>query len=239
VLLDADWLHLKNMKKYIIIILLFLAIGKCYAQPSDSFRIGKIEIYERFSKVLWSRGSTFFGIFNYKGTLERGIHDLWHTTRPYVRYNKKPPLKYLEYKASNGDEKLSKAYIKTCLQAHFGFKVSEMKDSCEVWILHILDTAKLNQHSFVYDRDWMKYYDGDDYWVNYGADIRFVLQTILENERGQMAIQADENNDSYNFKIPNKVIDSFDSLDAFLRENYGLGFTKEKRLVDLIYVNFD
>jgi hypothetical protein len=227
------------MKNYTIVILLFLAFYRCYAQSSDSFRIGEVKIYERFSKVLWSKGSTFYGIFNYKGTLEEGIHDLWRTTRPYVRYNKKPPLKYLEYSAFNGDEKLSKAYIKTCIQAHFGFKVSATKDSCEVWILHTIDTAKLNKHRFVYDRDWMKYYDGDEYRADYGTDIKFLLRAMLENERGQMAVQADINNDLYNFKIPYNVINSYEKLDNFLRENYGLGFTKEKRMVDLIYVNFD
>ena len=218
-----------------------------HAQQKDSVRLGQVNIYERFPEnpeKFWARGSTLFGHFNFKGKLVGCIYDLWNVTTPYIRFNKKPPVRYLEYNAVGGNSKLSKDYIKDCVEDHFHFKVTDIKDSCEVWIADICDTSLFNQKSFSLDE-----FDGngsesdDDNFLYFKGGHFDDIIDYFESTTSRILlsnIDADVGTGRYfNFQIPLSILNSFGDFDSFLRGNYGIGLKKERQLVNLKFVKFE
>ena len=236
---------MKAIRTFFFILISFHQIK---AQNKDSsINISYANVHEIFPKDqkrcrAAGESSGIFGFFSfYCGTIEEGIIYLWQTTKPYVRFNKKPPTRYLDYQSSAINPKQSREYIQSCVQYRFGFKVTNIQDTCEIWILETIDSAKLSKN--LYHMVW-----GDSEDVEWGGTIDCFegcgvpiqeFKKYVENRTGQMLMSKIDGNLLCNLSVPYSLFKNYSELDAYMRKNYGIGITKEKRLVDLKYVTFE
>lgn len=170
----------------------------------------------------------------------------------YIDLNLKEPTQMgFEEMLTNGNKKkdideldslsLTKIAI-TLLSRTYNFTVTSITDSSDIWSLQIVDISKLMRYDEVKDYDNRG--AGPDFrnnaWEGIGVRLSYMCYIIASKAK---SIIYDESNEKglFNFvnpQIPYNLMENFDTINDFLKINYGLHFVKRKQLEKLKFIEF-
>ncbi len=193
--------------------------------PSDSMK-------KRFTSASYPMG------FNHTGTLEEGIAILLNKPSNLIKFNKNISDIFVSFEARTKNFSLAKTLILEELKSGFRFRVSDIEDSTDVWVMTRINEKKL----WIYTDDRVVRGNGasidyEDTWEICGMEMNYLVHDIALYSK-RTIIYTGETKNRYIFEIPLKLIDNFDGLPEYLLENYGLALVKEKRLINKLYVEF-
>ncbi len=180
--------------------------------------------------------------FQYEGPLVNGIAHLIQTPFTRIKVEGDVPKKTIYYKSDLAitDVIDSKSLILKTLQYYYKFKIYEVEDSIDFWVLKQLDNTKLQVHSLERDGPGISAVVG----VFWGAIDMSVSSISTIVEQIVKVATDNETHDNRHYNIPNIPValmkkDKFDELNVLLRETHGLEFVKEKRLEKLKLIKFE
>lgn len=235
------------MRKSILLYLLILTNISLFAQQrKDMTNLLQIELSYYTKPLNDSIKKKFGGYdypwgFKYVGSLEDGIPILLNKQSTYIKFNKKPMTQYIFFEAHTNQQNAAKALILEELKSHFKFRISDIKDSTDTWMLRKENEKKL----LIYDdkennkqiRGAGASEENEDIWEIIGLPMNSLVYYIELYSKSAIEYLG-ETKTLYNFKIPLDLLMNFDGLPEYLKKNYGLELTKEKRLIDKKYVEF-
>lgn len=198
--------------------------------PKDSFLVG------------FSGGTSGFH-FSHRGTLEKGIPVVLGVEEARVKFNKKPPKRFLSFNAFCRNLPAARTLILEELQARFMFNVTDIKDTLDVWVLHKVDEKKLwictdFDDPYTIKGPWAGDKEEDpDTWESCGFSLHYLVYDIKSYSK-RLIFFEEKDEKGYNFEVPFILMRRFDGLSDYLKENYGLELVKERRLMDVKYVQF-
>lgn len=235
------------MRKSILLYLLILTNSSLFAQQRKGMtNLLQIELFYYEQTPSDSLKKKFGGYdyplgFKYVGSLEGGFPILLNKQSTYIKFNKKPIEQFIFFETQTSQQNSAKALILEELKSHFKFSISDIKDSTDTWVLRKANEKKLQ---FYDDKEKNKQIRGagaaeenEDIWDIIGLPMNSLVYYIELYSKSTIEYLG-ETKSLYNFKIPLDLLMNFDGLPEYLKENYGLELTKEKRLIDKIYIEF-
>ncbi len=184
---------------------------------------------------------------NYKGELIRGLEQLYDIPISRFKISGYTKPMYIEYKifSSSQVSKLEEMAI-TEIAKMCNFSVRDINDTCIIWKIIVVDSAKLNPFS------WEKDSPNGDFWCNIINDMKdrdFFGQTFtamarwfeLDSRKHIFETDSDDTQDEpkrYKFLIPIQVIKDIDLLKPFMLEKYGIDLVPKMSVVKKKYIEF-
>lgn len=221
---------------FLLFLLPFLANGQQVEdEPISSFTI-KVELKELPNKVVQTGGGMGY-YFSYRGALLNAPAFIMNISKARVKTTGIVLEKYIycEILAPFSDMKLIKDITLNALMKKYNFKTSFVEDTSEVWVLKKSNISKLEKFQTNIRKGGGP---KDEYtWISEGEPIDFLRDAI---ERAALVIVYEDKPDKigYNFTIPKNMMKSFDSLNNYLYNNYGISVEKKKKLEKFLKIDF-
>lgn len=232
----------KNKLVSIFLCFFMLILNKSFSQNENETYFIKFEVGELKYESKIPRFSSMGSILNYKGPLVNGVAMLVNSSISRVKVLGNIPLKLIYFRGefTINDVIDTKSLILKTLQYKYKFKIFDIEDTTEVWVLKQLDNTKLQVHSM--ERDGPGGSGGlGDPWAATDRPVSEICKIV---ESVSKIITIDETNDDKHYNIP--IIlkslmakERFEELNEFLKANHGLIFLKERRLVKLKLIKFE
>lgn len=212
--------------------------------PSLTITTLEIKIYSKPIPTNWGfnthfsnmyRGELLYCLSNLLGVPITRIKKSPNYTEKYISYNV-----YSTYKANELAQR-----VLDDLMMHLSFELSDIVDTCDVWILTVKDSSKLDRFSWEKDSP-----DGTTTagWKGNRSEFHFFGQTLTmiardfekDSEKYIVISDSDDSGDEpqrYKFTVPYPYT-NIDTLSSYLENRYGVALIKDKRAIKKIYVNF-
>lgn len=212
--------------------------------PSLTITTLEIKIYNKPIPANFGFNAPFSSM--YKGELLHCISNLLGVPITRIKTNPNPPEKYISYNVFSTYKVNELAQrVLDDLMMHLSFELSDVVDTCDVWILTVKDSSKLDRFSWAKDSP-----DGTTTtgWKGNRSEFHFFGQTLTriaadfekDSEKFIVISDSDDSGDEpqrYKFTVPYPYI-NIDTLSSYLENKYGVTLIKEKRAIKKVYVNF-
>ena len=183
---------------------------------------------------------------NYKGELIHSLAHLLGVPITRIKTSPNPPEKYISYNVF-GSSKINELGQRVLddLIRNFNFEISDTIDICDVWVLTVKDSSKLDRFSWEKDSPNGITTTG---WKGNRNEFHFFGSTLTsvardfekDSEKYIVISDSDDTADEpqrYKFTVPYPYED-INALSSFLENKYGVVLIKEKRAIKKVYVNF-
>ena len=134
--------------------------------PTDSMK-------KRFTSASYPMG------FNHTGTLENGIAILLNKPLHLLKFSKNISDIFISFEARTRNFSLAKTLILEELKSQFRFRISDVKDSTDVWVMNRVNEKKL----WIYTDDRVARGSGgsedyEDTWEICGMEMNYLVHDI-------------------------------------------------------------
>ena len=233
------------MKKiFCICIFLLMCYSSIQGQTQETDSIPSVEISSLEVKIYSKPIPTNFGYNTpfssmYKGELLHCLSNLLGVPITRIKTRPNPPEKYISYNVFSTYKVNELAQrVLDDLMMHLSFDLSDVVDTCDVWILTVKDSSKLDRFSWEKDSP-----DGTTTagWKGNRSEFHFFGQTLTmiaanfekDSEKFIVISDSDDSGDEpqrYKFTVPYPYI-NIDTLSAYLENKYGVILIKEKKAI--------
>ena len=212
--------------------------------PSLTITTLELKIYSKPIPTNFGFNAPFSSM--YKGELLHCLSNLLGVPITRIKSSPNSPEKYISYNVYSTYKVNELAQrVLDDLMMHLSFELSDVVDTCDVWILTVKDSSKLDRFSWAKDSP-----DGTTTtgWKGTRSEFHFFGQTLTaiardfekDSEKFIVISDSDDSGDEpqrYKFTVPYPYT-NIDSLSSYLEAKYGVALIKEKRCIKKVYVNF-
>jgi hypothetical protein len=215
----------------------------------DTINLCQLEVNILLNKPIQTYAGRSPFSTKYQGELVEGIANLYGIPLVRVKASKNAPTKYINYNIFTNylvSSDLTKTAIKV-LEDGCEFKIREIKDTCDIWKITVIDSSKLVPFSF--EKDSPNGITGIGSSLNNIKDIELFGQTLTATAKwfeivSKKYIFISESVDTgynalrYKFIIPLEFVQDIEILMHFMKEKYGILFIKEKGIIEKLFLEF-
>ena len=202
-----------------------------------------IKVEELEGDVKYQNGGTP-SYFLYCGTLIKGIAALFNFNMSRVKVSKQNNAKNIKYEINTGmkgDLNTGMQSVLGILSNRYNFTVSQISDTCDVWVIKKVFLDKLVRPN--YERDGFCCGSGrknDSIWESVGMPLSS-LSEIIEFYSSNIIEEEKMDSEDYNFEVPYVLMKTshLERLSQYLLDKYGLSLKREKKVVKILHINFE
>ena len=183
---------------------------------------------------------------NYKGELIHGLAHLLGVPITRIMTSPNPPEKHISYNVfrSTKTHELEQIVLDDLVR-NFNLEVSDTVDVCDVWVLTVKDSSKLDRFSWEKDSPngttWSGWQGNRKEYHYFGSTLTMVAKDFeVLSEKFICLTDSDDTADEpqrYKFTVPYPY-DDVQALSSFMENKYGVVLVKEKRAIKKVYVSF-
>lgn len=240
---------MKKVVCFCLFIIIYHFSSQCQTIEIDSIpsiTITSLELKVYNKPLLSNYGVVGPFTINYKGELIHSLAHLLGVPITRIRTNPNPPVKYISYNvfSSTKTNELEQRVLDDLIR-NFNFEVSDTIDICDVWVLTVKDSSKLDRFSWEKDSPngttWAGWHGNRKEYHYFGSTLTHVAKDIETlSEKFICLTDSDDTADEpqrYKFTVPYPY-DDINALSSFLEKKYGVVLIREKRAIKKVYVNF-